>query len=459
MIAFSIIISIILILISVVVLIKAINKKKEIIYLSTVNAETINQSASKNAEAIIQIATKNAEKLETEANRSAKNIEDMALTKLKQAEDRIERLKDADIELTERLKQMRAQIELLTDESCRIASDVELINEDDMMSSQEYQQDRKQLKDRILKHAQNAIINVKGYNSNVNIGTFVAISAKADMAGALLLTTVEMLCAKITMNNANQAHVKLKESIVATVALIKAIDSRAEISKEFEALLIERLNVEINFRRAQQIARETQRDIKEQEREERLARQEAERILQEAEREEKIKNKAIIEIEFALLKAHESEKNELMNQLQKLQNDISEVHKMYERAKSRAQETKQGNVYIISNIGSFGKDVLKIGMTRRIDPMDRVKELGDASVPFCFDVHALIESDNAPELESLLHKEFESFRVNKVNRKKEFFNINIEQIEKKLIDLNINALINKIPSADEYYQSIKLRAS
>ncbi len=155
----------------------------------------------------------------------------------------------------------------------------------------------------------------------------------------------------------------------------------------------------------------------------------------------------------------DAERATYQGELDRLKAELEEAHQKFERAKSRAQETKQGHVYVISNIGSFGEDVLKIGMTRRMEPMDRVKELGDASVPFTFDVHALIESEDAPNLESMLHKVFDHKRVNKVNRRKEYFNVNLDDIEKELQNLEINALINKVASADEYYQSIKLEES
>ncbi len=90
---------------------------------------------------------------------------------------------------------------------------------------------------------------------------------------------------------------------------------------------------------------------------------------------------------------------------------------------------KAGNVYIISNLGSFGDNVFKIGMTRRLDPMDRVNELGDASVPFKFDVHSFIFSDNAVDLEKTLHERLKNSRVNKVNARKEFFYITIDELE------------------------------
>ena len=100
-----------------------------------------------------------------------------------------------------------------------------------------------------------------------------------------------------------------------------------------------------------------------------------------------------------------------------------------------AEKTPKGCVYILSNYGSFGEDVYKIGMTRRNDPMDRVKELGDASVPFLFDVHAIIHTDSAPDLEKHLHNKFDAYRVNKVNKRKEFFKVPLELIRDEVISL------------------------
>jgi hypothetical protein len=369
--------------------------------------------------------------------------------------ERVERLKIADKEITSRLKQSRSIIEDITDKSCAHAADIELLTEEDLLSSQSYQDDRKSVKSQLKRLACEAIDGVKGSNSNVNIGKFVSISAKADMAGALLLTTVEMLCSKTNANNGHQALEKLAESIIATEALIKCFDSRASINEEFKQLLIKRLQIEIHFKKAKQLAKEEQREIREQEREENKARQEAEKMQKEAEKEELIKSAAIADLEKKMSEKSDAERATFQGQLNRLKAELEEAQQKFERAKSRAQETKQGHVYVISNIGSFGEGVLKIGMTRRMEPMDRVKELGDASVPFTFDVHALIESDDAPNLESILHKVFDNRRVNRVNRRKEYFNVNLDDIEKELLKLDINALINKVASADEFYQSIK----
>ena len=115
-------------------------------------------------------------------------------------------------------------------------------------------------------------------------------------------------------------------------------------------------------------------------------------------------------------------------------------------------------MYIISNIGSFGEDVYKIGMTRRLDPMDRVRELGDASVPFNFDVHAIIFSDAAPKLENALHHAFEKNKLNMINARREFFHTKIEDIE-RVVRENYDKAIEfiKIPDAQQYRESLKLK--
>jgi DNA repair exonuclease SbcCD ATPase subunit len=123
----------------------------------------------------------------------------------------------------------------------------------------------------------------------------------------------------------------------------------------------------------------------------------------------------------------------------------------------RIQNTGAGYVYIISNIGAFGESVFKIGTTRRLEPLERIKELGDASVPFGFDVHALIFSHNAYNLESTLHKAFEKYKLNKVNPRKEFFAVSIQEIE-NVIRTHHDAVVEfvKIPEAEEYRKSLMM---
>lgn len=142
-----------------------------------------------------------------------------------------------------------------------------------------------------------------------------------------------------------------------------------------------------------------------------------------------------------------------------LEQRIQDAEDKNKRALSMAQQTKRGYVYIISNHGSFGEGVLKIGMTRRLDPMDRVWELGDASVPFEFDVHALISSDDAPGLESKLHNEMAVARINKVNLRKEFFRLTVADVRSAIDTLGVKAEWTMAAKAQEYRESLALDES
>lgn len=124
----------------------------------------------------------------------------------------------------------------------------------------------------------------------------------------------------------------------------------------------------------------------------------------------------------------------------------------------RQANMRAGYVYIVSNIGSFGENVYKIGMTRRLDPQERIDELGGASVPFKFDVHAMIFSDDAPALEAALHRAFEDKKVNIVNQRREFFNVTLDEIKdvvKKNFDKTVEFI--DIPDAEQYRVSMKMR--
>ncbi len=136
---------------------------------------------------------------------------------------------------------------------------------------------------------------------------------------------------------------------------------------------------------------------------------------------------------------------------------LAEAHAKAERAKAMAEMTKSGYVYIISNIGSFGEEVVKIGLTRRLDPDDRVKELGDASVPFSFDTHAMIYSDEAPALENALHREFSDRRINSSNMRKEFFRVSLEEVEDAVERLAPDASFFKDREAQEWHETLARR--
>jgi len=194
-----------------------------------------------------------------------------------------------------------------------------------------------------------------------------------------------------------------------------------EVSTEQEEALL--TDLKSDFEKAVRVAfeREEQARIKAQIREEQKLEKEVERELKQLERE-----RAAIRV--ALEKALAEAKDEHSEEVEKLRARLAEAEEKSQRATSRAQMTKSGHVYVISNIGSFGEGVFKIGMTRRLEPTVRVKELGDASVPFPFDVHMMISSDDAPALENTLHRTLHRQQVNKANPRKEFFKTDIETI-------------------------------
>lgn len=196
----------------------------------------------------------------------------------------------------------------------------------------------------------------------------------------------------------------------------------------------------------EQTLKDEQKRINQRMREEERIRREREDAADEAERREAELRERLDEA----LREHRDTHDAKVMELERL---LAEAHAASERAKSMAQLTKAGHVYILSNLGSFGENVFKVGMTRRLDPHDRVKELGDASVPFPFDVHAMIACDNAPALENSLHRELTRYRVNRINLRKEFFQVELQTILNVVIRYHGTIEYVAEPEALEYRDS------
>jgi len=204
--------------------------------------------------------------------------------------------------------------------------------------------------------------------------------------------------------------------------------NKVEINRNYLRLKLEELRLAHEYKIKKQDEKEEQAEIKRQMREEARLQKELEDAAKEESKYEKMLNKARLDAENAAGAKLDS----LQAKIAELDSELAAAHEKAARAKSMAEQTRSGHVYIISNIGSFGEEVYKIGMTRRLEPLDRVKELGDASVPFLFDVHAMIYSADAPALEKRLHKSFEQRRVNMVNSRKEFFNVSLQDIKNEV---------------------------
>jgi hypothetical protein len=226
-----------------------------------------------------------------------------------------------------------------------------------------------------------------------------------------------------------------------------------QIVDEYQRLRLEELRLEYEHALKVQAEREEQRAIKEEMRQQALAEKELERAQQEAEREERQYQAALDKAREEFERASSAKQAEMKSRLMELEQLVAEAHTNKERAISRAQQTRSGHVYVISNLGSFGTNVYKIGMTRRLDPMDRVWELSDASVPFDFDVHAIIYTDDAPGLENELHRRFTTRRVNMVNERKEFFHATIDEIAEVVRERCGDIELTLAAEAAEFLQS------
>jgi DNA repair exonuclease SbcCD ATPase subunit len=202
--------------------------------------------------------------------------------------------------------------------------------------------------------------------------------------------------------------------------------------------------------------RDEQRRIAEQIREEEKARRDYERAIREAARDEERLRQAMETVQRQVREATETQKAKYEQQLQDLAAKLKEAEEKNQRALSMAQQTRRGHVYIISNVGSFGEHTYKIGLTRRLEPLDRIRELGDSSVPFEFDVHAMIFSEDAPALEARLHRHFVEAQVNKINPRKEFFRVDLGHIRDQIEKLGLAASWTMVAAAAEYRESLAL---
>lgn len=271
-------------------------------------------------------------------------------------------------------------------------------------------------------------------------------------------TECENAIDKVKFNNIDNMKKRIEKSFEALNKLNVTVC--VQIKEEYLDIKIEELYLAYEYQVKKQEEKEEQKRIREELREEA-------RLQKELEEAKKNINKDIKHFDNALKsilsqleagdleeekrKALIDKKVELEEQLEQLNNNLKDID-------YRQNNQKSGYVYIISNIGAFGENVYKIGMTRRLDPQERVDELGDASVPFDFDIHAMIFSDDAPALENSLHKAFDSKKANMVNKRREFFNVTLKEIE-EVVKANYDKTVDfkKIPDAEQYRESIKMK--
>ena len=262
----------------------------------------------------------------------------------------------------------------------------------------------------------------------------------------------------VKFNNVEACEKKIATSADA-ISKLGAMMSIA-ITPRYVNLKMAELHLMHEYQLKKQAEKEEQKRLREEMREQAKLQKEIENARKEIEKEQKHYQNALAKLEAQMASAGDAEKELLMEKHAEIVGQLSELDKAIKDVDYRAANQKAGYVYVISNIGAFGEGVYKIGMTRRLDPMDRVDELGDASVPFDFDVHAMIFTEDAPKLEAALHKAFEDRKVNMVNTRREFFRVSLDEI-KKVVRENYDKTVEfvDIPDAEQYRQTLLMLKS
>lgn len=421
-------------------------------------AETIIANAKREAEIIIKQAQIDSESLRVKADVILKNAQAKATYIVSEAEQKVQEIagdsfealqKAAELEKT--IKAMKNTIEGYGNQYVIPTQSLldDLAEEFGFTEAGKHLKSARELTRMMIRNGMAAKCNYVEQNRKETAITFVidAFNGKVDS-----------ILSKVKKDNYGTLEQKIKDAYQ-TVNNNGAAFRNAVITPQYLSARIEELKWAVITQELKWKEKEEQRAIKERIREEEISRREYEKAMRDAEKEEEILKRLIEKAQKEIQLASEEQKAKYEERLKEYEEKLKEAEEKGKRALSMAQQTKSGNVYIISNIGSFGEDIYKIGMTRRLEPLDRVRELGDASVPFEFDVHAMIYSENAPKLETTLHKMFILNQVNKVNRRKEFFKVPIKEIKDTVDKIGVETKWTIMAEARQYKETLALEKS
>lgn len=261
---------------------------------------------------------------------------------------------------------------------------------------------------------------------------------------------------KVKYNNFDSSVKKMERSFNAIAKL--GVTMAISITSDYYDLKIQELQLALEYQIQKQREKEQKAELRAQQREEARLQKELKEQRKNIDKERKHYEQALSNINHQISTASDDNIEDLNQKKEEIIQSLSEIDTKIKDIDYREANQKAGYVYVISNIGSFGEGIYKIGMTRRLNPQDRVDELGDASVPFKFDVHAMIFSEDAPALEAALHRAFEDRKLNLVNQRREFFRVSLDEI-KDVVKNNFDKTVEfvDVPDADQYRISLKLR--
>lgn len=259
---------------------------------------------------------------------------------------------------------------------------------------------------------------------------------------------------KVRYNNANSLETRVKRSFEAINKLGET--KKIHLAAAYCQLKYDELYLAHEYQEKKQEEREEQQRIREQMKEEEKVEREIEQARLDAEAEERVKTEALEKARRELAQKEGQHTAKLESLVKKLELELQDAIDRKAKAIARAQLTRSGHVYILSNIGTFGDGVYKIGLTRRLEPLERVKELGGASVPFPFDVHAMIYCEDAPKLENTLHRHFATRRINMVNLRREFFRVTLDEVRAAVAEHFGHVTFVTVPQAEQYRKTVAL---
>ena len=261
---------------------------------------------------------------------------------------------------------------------------------------------------------------------------------------------------KIKYNNYNSSVKKMERSFNAIAKL--GVTMAISITSDYYDLKIQELQLSLEYQIQKQREKEEKAELRAQQREEARLQKELKEQRKNIDKERKHYEQALSNINKQLSSSSDEDTEDLNKKKEEIIQSLSDIDTKIKNIDYREANQKAGYVYVISNIGSFGEGIYKIGMTRRLNPQERVDELGDASVPFKFDVHAMIFSEDAPALEAKLHKAFENRKLNLVNQRREFFKVSLDEI-KEVVKNNFDKTVEfvDVPDADQYRISLKMK--
>lgn len=407
----------------------------------------IQQSTYSSAERALNDAKAEAENTLDKARKEASNIVDAADQEVKRLAQNKQHLQEELAKMTEEIKNLQTELKELSKEVLVSTIDISAYEQ---ITSEEIKNKLQllRLNQQDLVKKDKALL-VTASNEN----KVVKNNAKQ------ILRCFNAECINIISNmsvrNVDTARGKMVKAFE-TLNKIFETDGMA-LSKEYLESKLEEFNLLYAYKLKKEQEREIQKAIREQLLDEEKARKEMEKERQRLDKEETHFQNEIKKLMNNMQRiTSDVEKSFYIEQIKSLEEKLEKITKDKQDIINREQNTRAGFVYIISNLGAFGENVYKIGMTRRLDPMDRINELGDASVPFKFDVHAIIFSEDAPELEATLHKRLREYELNKVNSRKEFFKVPFSKIQEIVSEFHTSVVNWTIdPPADEYRESLR----